>query len=65
MTLEASLFTPQSYEEWKKDLNDWCLRIAGTSVNDLSDQPYADQHADGMDAHEAAIEALVDNGFEL
>ena len=54
-----------SYDRWMEHLERRMQDEHGTSVNDLSDQPYADQHADGMDAHEAAIEALVDNGFEL
>lgn len=47
-----------SFEQWMKSVDAWCIAKCGMSVHDLPDCCYADWHADGMTAKQAATKAI-------
>ena len=51
------------YQAWMAEVDAICSKISGTSVYDLSDQPFKDWWLEGWDAGDAAEAALDDNGW--
>ena len=51
------------YQAWMAEVDAICSKISGTSVYDLSDQPFKDWWLEGWDAGDAAEATLEDNGW--